>query len=308
MYIILNQLLFKPFFAILAERKKLTEGSAKEADAMGAEVEQGRKDYEQRLKEAELKAQDEMAVIRKATMEEGKALIEHSRSEAEHELSNMRVEIKKNKSATKEELHKEAPQIGRSIAAKILDRAVPVAVLAVLLQVIPAVALASGGGGESTLLEKLNEYKLVNFAILVIAVVFAWKKIIKVSLGDRSAKIKTDLEEAATIKAAAEEKLKEYQEKLSQLDGKIQELRSQIKAESEKEKARLAEEARDMAVRLREQAKFTAEQEIKRAKDEIRKDMADVAIGLAKEIIAGEIKPDDQERITKSYLEKLRLN
>ena len=48
---VLNRFLYKPVFRVFEERKKRTEASLKEADAINADVSAGLKDYEKGVKD-----------------------------------------------------------------------------------------------------------------------------------------------------------------------------------------------------------------------------------------------------------------
>ena len=89
----LNRFLYKPVFAMMEERKRLTEGTVQSASSTEDEVRQGLVEYEKRLKEAAKAAQEESGVLRdKALMKEAE-IMEAAREEAQEELQKMRGEI-----------------------------------------------------------------------------------------------------------------------------------------------------------------------------------------------------------------------
>ena len=300
LFYFLNRFLFRPILEVLEERRKKTEGKLKEARATDEEVEKGINDYERRLKETALKAQEEFAAARKEAVERGKAAVEKARLEADEELKEAVGELNKTKEAAFQRLREQVPGISKEIAEKILARAIPL----VFLLLLPAVAYCAEkegeGGGFS--------WKVINFAIFAVAGYIIWKKKLKGLLEERKEGIKRALAEAEQKRDEAEARLKEYMEKAGQFENRMEEVKRNIKEEAEAEKQRIIEEEELLLAKMNEQTMFAIGQEVKKAKEEIRSEIAELAVELSREILTREIRPDDQEKITKEYLEKLRLN
>lgn len=178
------------------------------------------------------------------------------------------------------------------------------AVWFLLLTVSPAFAAGEEGHGETGMV-----WKIVNFAILVIALFFVGRYLkVKDFFAARRAEIQAQLDEAHKAKEDAEKKVKEFEQKLAGLDRKIEEIYREIRAEGEIEKKKIVEEAMKLAERIKEQARFTAEQEIKKAREEIKGEIAKIAVEMAEEILRNELTAADHERLIKEYLEKVRLH
>src|SRR3990172_7073367 len=181
----LNRFLYKPVFAMLEERKRLTQGAVKSASSMAEEVTQGLAEYEKRLKEAAKAAQEESGVLRDKALEKEAEIMEAAREEAQKELQKMRLEIASDKVSAVKDLKQEAKDFSRSIAEKILERSVAAIALAVLF--LPSIVSASEGGAEE------NPYgiywKVFNFILLAIGVVVVWKKWISAALDARTVEI-----------------------------------------------------------------------------------------------------------------------
>ncbi|MEE8573864.1 MAG: ATP synthase F0 subunit B, partial [Thermodesulfobacteriota bacterium] len=151
-------------------------------------------------------------------------------------------------------------------------------------------------------------WKIFNFIILVIGIYLVWTKMIKGMLDQRGVDIKVAMEDAAKLKESAEAKEKEYNEKLKMLDEKIASIQNELKVEGHAEKERIVKEAALAAVKIKEQAKLIVEQEVQKAKEEIKKEVAWLAVDLAEDILKKELNPEDQQRLVKGYLDKVRLN
>jgi len=141
-----------------------------------------------------------------------------------------------------------------------------------------------------------------------VAVYFVWKKVIAVALDKRQADIKEAMSEATRVKEEAEKAALQYRELVNTLESRLASIAEELRLEGEAEKRRIISEAEQAGIRLKEQAKLTAGQEIKKARIEIRAEVAELAVQMAKELLAEELKPEDQQRLIKNYISNLRLN
>jgi F-type H+-transporting ATPase subunit b len=301
MLYILTKLIFKPIIALLEERKEKTEGTFEGAAAVEAEIADGNAAFEKRIKEAEHKAQDERVAIRQAALDEQKAFIEETRTGLQGDISKVKDELAGEKNSVLEKLILEAPKLSKVIAEKMLERALPLFILAFAV-LLPTIAFASDGGDSGM------KWKVINFIVLIIAVGFLWKKIIKGILIKRSKDIEAKLAEAELKRLEAEKLLAEYKQKESGFAALISEAEARIKKDIDVEKEKIKAEAAVMVEKLKEQARFTSEEEIKRVRRELKIEAADIAMKMAMEIINREIKPDDQDRLVKTHIDKMRLN
>ncbi|MFQ5466303.1 MAG: hypothetical protein ACE5EI_10280 [Thermodesulfobacteriota bacterium] len=304
--VILNRLLYRPVQALLKEREERIEGTLEKAAASDRDLEQSIAEYEKRLKEAAVKGHEERNRIKAEGLAREKELIEAARAAASKELGAMRTEIERGKTSALASLKAEAGALGKDIASRLLDRKVVIALFALVLPFLPTLARAAeeahheGGGG--------GVWKIINFVILVIGVLLAWFKGIKPMLEKRGEEIKKALEDARRAKEEADRKALEFKEKLSLLERKIQDIQQELKMEGEAEKERIISEAEAASAKIAEQAKLAASQEVKKAKEELRQVAAGLAVEMAREVLAGELTPDDQKRLVKDYIDNLRLN
>ncbi|MDH4227244.1 MAG: hypothetical protein OEV59_05775 [Deltaproteobacteria bacterium] len=305
---VLNGVLFQPVMRVLEERKKRTEGAVAAAIATEADVTKGHKDYELKLKEAAIKAQEERNAVRIAASKVEAELLDKAKKAAQEEILRQRVELASNKDAAVKTLKDETKSFSKSIAEKLLDRNIASAVIAFLLLSTPAVALAGGGGGGEAHVDTSIYWKVFNFILLAILVIYCYFKFGKPALEKRSEDIRRMIEDADKRKAEAEAKLREYNEKIAGLDAKVSSIRENIRLEAEAEKKRMLKDAEEAAEKIKKLAKSAAEQEMNRARLEIRKEISNLAVDMARDILGKEIKDEDRERLTKNYIDKLRLN
>ena len=124
LWAILNKILFKPFLRLVEEREKRTEGLKAAAAALTAEAERLRADYESAIRQAN----DEGAAAKDALLEEERRtreqLLAESRAQAAERIAAVREEIKKEMDQGRAQALKEAEEIARQMAEKVLGRKV----------------------------------------------------------------------------------------------------------------------------------------------------------------------------------------
>jgi F-type H+-transporting ATPase subunit b len=150
-----------------------------------------------------------------------------------------------------------------------------------------------------------DTYRVMNFAVLFIALFFLLKKPLSSALNARIVGIKEQLEDLEAKKNEAEKQLSEYNERLSLLDKEAEGLIQEYIKQGEEAKARIIEAAESTAVKLEEQAKRHIEHEFEKAKTELQKEIMQKALVKAEEIITAKINDEDQNRLVDEYLEKV---
>ena len=192
-----------------------------------------------------------------------------------------------------------------------MPRTALVLIAAMVLFSFPGIALAaSGGGGDEHAAEgkgwvATDTYKVMNFAVLAIALVYLIRKPVKKALNDRIQSIRDQLSELEAKKKVAEDELAEYNRRFQQLDQETEKLIAQYIQQGEDAKARIIKEAESAADKLQEQARRKIEQEFTRAKLNLREEVLEKALAQAEELIKNKISDDDQERLVDEYLEKV---
>lgn len=167
-------------------------------------------------------------------------------------------------------------------------------------------AFASGGGETAAKgWVATDTYRVMNFAVLFIALFFLLKKPLSNALNARIIGIKEQLEDLEAKKNEAEKQLSEYNERLSLLDKEAEGLIQEYIKQGEEAKARIIEAAESTAVKLEEQAKRHIEHEFEQAKAELQKEIMQKALVKAEEIITAKINDEDQNRLVDEYLEKV---
>jgi F-type H+-transporting ATPase subunit b len=171
------------------------------------------------------------------------------------------------------------------------------------------VAMGSSGEGghgeESKGWVDTDTYRVMNFAVLAIALFFILRKPVSQALSGRIQGIKDQLEDLESKKAAAEKSLTEYSEKLATLDKEAEQMMAESIRQGEEAKARILKEAESMAEKLKEQARKNIEHEFERAKMTLQVEIVEKALEKAEQVIVEKITTDDQDKLVDEYLEKV---
>jgi F-type H+-transporting ATPase subunit b len=177
-----------------------------------------------------------------------------------------------------------------------------------LALLFPAVAAASeAAAGHGAGIPWADIFKqAVNFAILAGALVYLLKKPIASFLKDRSEQLRASIEDAARAREEAAAKLSAIEARMAGLGGEIAGLNRKMDEESEEEARRIREAAQAEIERVRVQARFAADQEVKKAREELRREAAELATAAAGEIVKKAMTSEDQERLVRENVEKIR--
>jgi F-type H+-transporting ATPase subunit b len=180
-------------------------------------------------------------------------------------------------------------------------------VLLISLISISAALGASGGGGEGGTKRWISTdtFRVMNFAVLVIALVFILRKPLSQALASRITGIKEQLQDLEARKAEAEEKLAEYSDKLAQLEKEAEKIVDDYIKQGNEAKARILKEAESSAEKLRAQARRNIEHEFEQAKQKLQEEIFTSSLQKAEEIIKGKFSDEDQDRIVDEYLKKV---
>lgn len=183
----------------------------------------------------------------------------------------------------------------------------PVAgMLGVLLLAAPALAVAAqeGEAHEASLTDFF--WPVVNFAIMVWILNYLLREPLATYLKNRSAAIRQDLVDAASLKATATAQLDEIERKMKALPGDIEALRTRGQAEIVGEEQRISQQAAAERDRLLEQARRQIDLQVRLAKRELTEHAADLAVHLAADRLATETTAADHDRLVSRYLEQVK--
>jgi F-type H+-transporting ATPase subunit b len=178
-----------------------------------------------------------------------------------------------------------------------------------LLAIGVSTAFSSSDGGHGEAAPKgwvaTDTYRVMNFAVLAIALFFLLRKPVSQALGSRVQSIREQLTDLENKKREAEKALAEYEAKIANLDDEAKKIVEEYIQQGKEAKERIIKEAESAADKLEEQAKRNIEHEFAMAKKRLQEEVLEKAIAKAEEIIRQRITDEDQERLVDEYLEKV---
>jgi F-type H+-transporting ATPase subunit b len=148
--------------------------------------------------------------------------------------------------------------------------------------------------------------KLLNFGILIGALVYFLKGPIAGYLSGRSAQIRQDLVTAAETRQAATAQLEQIHQKLAALPAELASLKTRGEEDVRAEKARISEAAAAERNRLIEQTRREIDMRLRMARRELTEHAAQLAVSVAQDRIARTITPEDQLRLVDRYSTQLQ--
>lgn len=178
-----------------------------------------------------------------------------------------------------------------------------IVVTAVLVCFVGIAPLSAASEGGSAVVEV--GAKLLNFGLLVGALVYFLRSPIAGYLSARSAQIRQDLVTAAEMRRAAAAQLAEIEKRMQALPAELDALKRQGAEDVKAEQARIAQSAAEERTRLLEQTRREIDTRMRIARRELTEQAAALAVGVAETRIRRVITPDDQLRLVDRYATQL---
>jgi len=170
---------------------------------------------------------------------------------------------------------------------------------ALVVFMVPAVALA--GGGDSEIIQ-LTILHAINLALLFVILFIFVRKPLRAFLTDRKSKVTAELEEAARLREEAAALLAKYEEKFSGLDAERDQLLADYRQMGEAERERIIQGAHEEAARIGRDAEATMAQEVDRAKDALEAQIIQVAVEIAEQTLRKRLDAPTQARLVDGFL------
>jgi F-type H+-transporting ATPase subunit b len=172
----------------------------------------------------------------------------------------------------------------------------------VLLLALPRIVLGAEGAGEHgggglINVDKSLIVQFVNFFILLFILQRLLYKPFLAKMEERTAAIKTSLEQAQAARADAARAQEENEARLRQAHAQAAAIREQALREAAAESRQHVEAAQAQARKLVEDTKAQLDAEVRRARDELRREVSDLAIAVAEKLVHRSLREDDHRRI-----------
>ncbi|MGD8345524.1 MAG: ATP synthase F0 subunit B [Desulfobacterales bacterium] len=193
----------------------------------------------------------------------------------------------------------------RYIGLKAPRRILTGVVLVLLCLGVGTALAASGEGGGGKGWVATDTYRVMNFVVLVVALILLLRKPLSQALSSRIKTIKEQLESLETQKAEAEKKLAQYNDKLSQLESEAEKIVQGYIQQGNEARAKILKEAEATAEKLQIQAKRNIENEFGKARQELQREVVEKSLVQAEEMLKKAITDEDQDKLVNEYLDKV---
>ena len=164
---------------------------------------------------------------------------------------------------------------------------------------------AAGGGSHGAAFGRGEIFQIINFVLLVILLVYVYKKYAGGGFEKRSQHIKIAIEEAQQAKRKAEALFADYRSRLDNVDKEIGDILDRAREQAQRDREQIIKEARAQAEKIVRQAELTARQEVVQAKQRLREEAVDLAAQLAVEVLRRSVTQEDHARLVDMYHKKL---
>ncbi len=144
---------------------------------------------------------------------------------------------------------------------------------------------------------------VVNFLLFVGLIVWKLPGPVREFFRQRTARLRDALAAGKRALAEAEETRATLERDVRELPGTVAHLKADIHSTAERQRANLLEVARRAADRIRADARLLAEHEVAAARHALRSEVVDEAVRQATDLIRGGIRPEDQERLVRDFVQ-----
>jgi ATP synthase F0 subunit b len=147
--------------------------------------------------------------------------------------------------------------------------------------------------------------KLINLLLFVGLMFYFLRRPIIGAFQGRQQSIRHELLRAEEERVAAEARLEEVEGRLARLDAEVGAIKANAQREAAEERARVERATEAEIKKIREQARREIESAAKAARAELRTFTAEQSVKLAEEMIRRDIRPEDDAKLAREYVEEL---
>ena len=173
-------------------------------------------------------------------------------------------------------------------------------VLAALACLLPATVWAATegghGGGGMISLDKSLIVQVVNFVILLLILHRLLYKPLLAKMEERTAAIKTSLDEAQAARAEAARQQEQNAAQLRTAYAEAAAIRAAALKEAADEQRKLVDQATREAKQLVDTARAQTDADIRRAREELRREVSEIATSVAEKLIRRSLRDEDHRR------------
>lgn len=122
LFVVLSQILWKPYLALRDERQKGMGGAREAAEEMSAQTRELMTNYDTKLAETKSKAAEERNKLRAEAANREREILDEARKKAQAAQAKARVQVQTQSDAAKPKLEAEATALAKIVAQRVLGR------------------------------------------------------------------------------------------------------------------------------------------------------------------------------------------
>jgi F-type H+-transporting ATPase subunit b len=154
--------------------------------------------------------------------------------------------------------------------------------------------------------DPLLSYKLINFGILLVILIFAVIRYLVPMLDQRARAIQKELSDSRKQVAEAEAKIKNLEAKLGNFDAELASMRQRLSEERQAESERIAAQTKQLLEKVQAQFALEVENTAKVAEQSLRSFTAQKALELAEARLSAGMQAEAQGQLVRTFVEDLR--
>jgi F-type H+-transporting ATPase subunit b len=150
-------------------------------------------------------------------------------------------------------------------------------------------------------------WRVINLAVFLAVMIYIFRYRLRIGklFEERSAGITRELEEARKEKEEAERRLIEIESRLQQVDQEAAEMRAKAELEASQEAERIRQSAEAESEKIKQLARREIDGAMRAARAELKSYVAELSVGMAKESIRKNMRPEDDRKILTEYVREL---
>ncbi|MGE0870557.1 MAG: hypothetical protein AB7P03_18475 [Kofleriaceae bacterium] len=149
---------------------------------------------------------------------------------------------------------------------------------------------------------------IVNFAIFLGLLAWKLRPAANTMAAERHDQIKNALEEAATLRQQAADKLSEYELKLRDADAEIARMVEGMRKDAEADKARILDNAEKQAAQMKRDAEQRIAAEIELARAVLTREVTSAATTATEKLLKDNLQPMDQAKLVASFINDVNVD
>ena len=154
---------------------------------------------------------------------------------------------------------------------------------------------------------KVVVYQAINFTIFSVLLYFLLKNRVVTFFTQRRDEYLAAVTKYEHAKAEAERKTAELRVRMEKLESTAHESIQQAKTEATQIQSKIVSDAQATSQKIQQEARRTVDAEVARAVQELREEILKQATEAARELMQQQIKEQDQLRLQKEFVEKIRV-